>query len=240
MQAPLGALRIWFGREPSEDAAYLTAWRDAAITYAPATALDSSWNVDRYEVILGHDTTGALFRRAAQLVLRNQFYPQEVMTTVSDFSLEDRPVRVGDRIVQRIRIFQYNTKPILEVLTMNEITQVIDEPRQAGFTYTTTQAHSEIGEWSPRVEWRENGEVALIIEVVSRSMPGTSPLAQRLTRRLQLRAHAMSIENFRALLAGRTYYPQSDAPLTMGHMAPVAAATFSALLVFYMLNRRRR
>lgn len=239
MQEPQGALRVWFGQAQSEDAQYLSTWRDAALTYAPDTPLDSSWNVDRYEVILGHDTTGALFQRAAQLVLRNQFYPAEVMSTVSDFALEGRPVRPGDRIVQRVRVLQYNTKPILEVLTMNEITEVIEEPRQAGFTYTTTQAHSEVGEWSPRVEWREDGEVALIIEVVSRSMPGSSALGRRLTRHLQLRAHTLSIENFRALLAGRAFHTQQEGPRLTGHLVFVAVAGLSALLVYWLLGRRK-
>lgn len=238
MHETQGALPVWFGQAKTEDVKYLSAWRDAALTYSPDMEMDSSWNVDRYEVILGQDPSGALFRRAAQLTLTNQFYPSDVMSTVSDFSLENRPVRAGDRIVQRIRVVQYNTMPILEVLTMNEITQVIDEARRAGFTYTTTEAHSEIGEWSPRVEWRENDEVALVVEVVSRSINRTSKLGRRLTRHLQLRAHALSIENFRCLLAGKAYRPQTNEPLTPGHFALFAVAGLSALLVFLRLRRR--
>lgn len=240
MHEQQGALPVWFGRAKHKDAQYLTAWRDAALTYLPETELDSSWNIDRYEVILGRDPSGALFQRAAQLTLRNQFYPSEVMTSVSDFGLADRLVRAGDRIVQRIRVFQYNTMPVLEVLTMNEIIQVIDEPRRAGFTYTTTEAHSEIGEWSPRVEWRDDGEVALIIEVVSRSLPGASALSRKLTRHLQLRAHALSIESFRTLLAGKVYRPQRSVPTAAGHLAPFATAGITALLVYLLMRRSRR
>ena len=54
------------------------------------------------------------------------------MLNTSDFQLEDRPVRSGDRVVQRIRLLLAWNRPVLEVLTMNEITEVIDEPRRKG------------------------------------------------------------------------------------------------------------
>jgi len=44
--------------------------------------------------------------------------------------------------------------------------------------------------------------VALVIGVVSRSRPGSSRLARGFTRRMQLRAHKLSIQNFLALLNG--------------------------------------
>ncbi len=206
-----GAVAVWFGRGRQHDARFLQDWRSAPLTYSPEQDLDENWHVDRYETILGVDPGGTLFQRAAQLTLHNHFYPPEVMTTVSDFNLVGRPVQAGDRIVQRIRVFQYHDLPILELLSMNEITQVTDEPRRAGFTYITTSASSEVGEWSPTVEWRGNGEVALVIGVVSRPSPGASPLARLLTRRLQLRGHQLSIQNFLALLSGRPPRPAAKA-----------------------------
>lgn len=222
MPYPQGALPVFFGRGQKNDAQYLASWKNAPITYSPEQELDQNWNIDRYEVILGQDDSGELFRHAAELTLRNRFYPTEVMLAVSNFSLENRTVRTGDRVLQRIRIFQYNTLPIFEVLTMNVVTEVIDEPRRAGFTYTTTAAHSEVGEWSPIVEWRENGEVALIISVVSRPREGASDFSRRFTRRMQLRAHQLSIQNFRMQLDGRRHQllqmkdPQSPYLLPMG------------------------
>lgn len=231
-----GAVPVWFGIGRSKDAQYLSLWRNATLTYTPDQEIDHNWNVDRYDIILGQDGSGALFERAAQLTQNNQFYPSRVMKAVSDFSLEDRPVRVGDRVLQRIRLFQYNTLPILEVLTMNEITEVINEPRRAGFTYTTTTRHSEIGEWSPHVEWRPDGEVVLIIEVVSRARPGTSALARRFTRQMQLRAHRLSIENFCALLSGRKEPAAQSQPAALGHLAPVGLLAV-ALLLFLSVVR---
>lgn len=202
MTFPQRAVSVWFGKARAKDAQYLQKWREAPLTYSPRQPIDSNWHMDRYETVLGRDDSGNLFRRAAELTLKNRFYPPEVLVNTSDFGLENRPVQVGDRIIQRIRLLQIGERPLWEVLTMNEITEVIDEPRRAGFTYTTTASHSEIGEWSPVVEWRPSGEVVLIIEVISRTKPGMSPFARRQSRRLQLRAHQLSIQNFVAQLKG--------------------------------------
>jgi len=234
MAYPERALQVWLGRGQKNDVQRLQSWRDAPLTYFPEQELDPNWVVDRYETVLGQDSTGDLFQKAARLTLQNRFYPPEVMTTVSDYSLENRPIRVGDRVLQRIRVFQYKNFPLLEVLTLNEITEVVQEPRRVGFTYTTTAAHSEIGEWSPEVIWRENGEVVLVINVLSRSRPGASRLARQLTRRLQLHAHQLSIQNFLALLHGR---PRSAEPYRYATLSasllPVAllAAAFILLLL---------
>lgn len=199
---PESAGPIWFGQGRANDGRYLDRWRQAPLTYSPAQELDHHWNVDHYEIVLGHDQSGDLFRRAARLTLTNQFYPPEVMLTTSDYSRGNRQVQAGDRVLQRIRTLQIGGKAILEVLTMNEITEVIREDRRAGFTYTTTAAHSEIGMWAPTVEWRENGEVVLLIDVISRAQPGASAFSRRITRRMQLRAHRLSIANFQTLLNG--------------------------------------
>lgn len=214
MTYPQSALPVWFGHGRANDSALLTAWKDAPLTYSPGQDLDYHWNVDRYEAILGNDPSGELFRHAARLVLHNRIYPLEVMTSVSDASLENRPVREGDRVLQRILFYQYNTLPILEFLTLNQITEVIDEPRRAGFSYTTTSVHSEVGEWSPQVIWRENGEVALVVEVISRTRPGILGFFQRRARRLQLRAHRLSIRNFRARLEGKSFAAPLPQPVS--------------------------
>ena len=239
MAYPEKAVAKWFGKGRQNDVLYLRAWRDAPLTYSPEQEIDPAWNVDRYETILGHDSSGALFERAANLTLRNQFYPKEVMVNVSEFGLENRTVQAGDRVLQRIRLLQYKDKPILEALTVNEITDVIQEPRRAGFTYVTTAAHSELGEWSPVVEWRENGEVALVISVVSRTRPGSSYLSRRLARRLQLRAHKLSIQNFLARLNGVPFRPEPG-PAPRLQFLPVALLLLSALIFVITFSRRER
>ena len=241
MQSPKQAVAAWFGSSKN-DARYLDLWREAPLTYSPDQAIDSEWHVDRYEIVLGKDTSGDLFQRAGLLTLRNRFYPPQVMVNTSDFQREDRPVRAGDRVLQRIRILTAWDHPVLEVLTMNEITEVIDEPRRKGFTYTTTAVHSELGEWAPCVEWRENGEVVLVIMVVSRTRPGASRLSRRITRWLQLRAHRLSIMNFKDLLRGYGLQRSPHTEFVPARVFPAGLLALAAILflgaVFNISNRK--
>jgi uncharacterized protein (UPF0548 family) len=201
MTFPNGSVTVWFGRGRGQDVRLLDEWRDAPVNYTPGRSLDRFWNTDHYNVALGTDSPGNLFQRAALLVMRNRFYPRSVMDFIGDFSLADRVVQKGDRVVQRVRVITLAGIPILEAITLNEITHVIDETDRKGFTYSTTQVHSEIGEWSPCVERHPDGSVRLRIDVISRVRPEISPRGRSFTRRLQLRAHRLSIEHFRRLLS---------------------------------------
>lgn len=231
MSYPRGGVPVWFGRGQQQDAQYLQAWRDAPRTYAGDEATGAGWSADRYEVILGKDATGKLFQRAAELTLHNRFYPREVMAAVSDFSLEGRAVRSGDRLLQRIPVLEYEGQPVLEMLTLNEISEVIQEPRIAGFTYVTTTAHNEVGEWSPRVEWRENNEVALVIEVVSRPRPGSPVFIQEFTRQMQLRGHKLSIQNFMAQLRGEPPAAPQPFARALPKLAPALVLVIAILVL---------
>ncbi len=242
MRYPEGTISVWFGNGRQSDGQYLQTWREAPLTYSSDQEIDFNWNVDRYEIILGKDNSGQLFQRAAELTLHNQFYPAEVMSTVSDFSRENRKVRPGDRVVQRISLLEYKGIPILDVLTMNEISEVIQEPRRAGFTYITTAAHSEIGEWSPLVEWRDNGEVVLVIDVISRIRPGVSSLARRFARRMQLRAHKLSIQNFLARLSREPYQVSEPfaRPVKLLPAAMLAMAFILFITTFFGFSPNRK
>lgn len=232
MGIPAGAVPVWFGRGQQDDLKYLQEWRSALLTYSINDDLDSNWNIDRYDIILGRDSSGTLFQDAAELTLHNCFYPPEVLQATSDYDIEHRTVRSGDHIVQRIHVLQIAGKPLLDMLTMNRITEVFQEPRRVGFTYTTTTAHIEVGEWSPRVEWRENNDVALVIEVASRIRPGTSAFARSLTRRMQLRGHKLSICNFLFQLTGEMpVEPIRDSQSAVPSLLPVAMLS-TALILF--------
>lgn len=233
MEIPRQAVAVWFGSK-QDDARYLDLWRAAPLTYNPDQPIDSEWHVDRYEIILGKDSSGEIFQRAAQLTLSNRFYPPQVMVNTSDFQREDRLVRCGDRVLQRIRLLLAWDRPVLEVLTMNEITEVVNEPRRKGFTYTTTSVHSELGDWSPTVEWRENNEVALVITVVSRAKPGASRLSRRITRWMQLRAHRLSILNFKDLLRGG--YGLQPSPTTEFVPTKILPASLLAIATLLFLG----
>jgi len=176
------------------DDQYLDAWRDAPLTYQHGQAIDDTWHGDHYEYVIGAGKSPAkLFARAADLLLRYEFYPPSVMTHVSDFGREGRKMRAGDRIVQRI-----GAQPIpIEGLTMNAVVSVIDELDRAGFTYVTTKAHAEMGEWSALIEKQDDG-VKLTIDALSRTRPEFPFFMRGYARYAQKRAHRLGIEHFSA------------------------------------------
>lgn len=199
---PLTHIEEWFPRAPDDgdrDARYLRLWREAALTYPPDQPLDATWHHDHYTTVIGHDPTRALFERARHLLMRYRFYPAEVMRSVSDFELEQRPLRVNDRIVQRLHVLRLRDRPVLDVLTMNQVTAVVDEEFRQGFTYTTTQCHAEQGEWTAVVALSAPGQVSLTVRAISRPGPRLRFWAHGLARRLQLRAHQCGLAAFHRL-----------------------------------------
>jgi len=242
MQFPDRALFVWLGLGRPNDPKYLLLWRQSPLSFSPKDTPDYQWNDDRYEISLGKDQTGELFERAARLVMANQFYPEVILSSVSDFYQQQRSPQIGDRIIQRIRVMQFAGKPVMEALTMNEITQVIQEERRVGLTYTTTYSHYEIGEWSPKVEWGEDGDVVLTINVLSRVKPGVHAITRRLTRKMQLRGHYQSIAYFQSLL-GCNPSPTHLTQIPSIDLLPASLCAAACLFFFFALikqkNRRR-
>lgn len=184
------------------DVKYLDIWNDAPLSYRFGQPVDKSWHVDEYELLLGVDEDGRLFRKAADLLMRYQFYPHDVLNHVSDFGLWNRWVQEGDRIVQRIHLLQLFGKPVLDVIGMNEVCQVVTEPRRYGFTYVTVDTHVEQGEWAAHVAWREDGEVVLTVKSISRPAPEEPTRNHSFMRSLQKSAHQRGLDQFRqAVLA---------------------------------------
>ena len=86
------------------DVRYLDEWVNEPLSYELGQPTDKSWHQDQHEVLLAHDPDGMFFERAASLLMRYKFYPEQVMSHVSDADLAERPLRVGERIAQRIHI----------------------------------------------------------------------------------------------------------------------------------------
>jgi hypothetical protein len=202
-QAVKGAKFVLFGIGQGNDARYLDLWRNAPLTYTPGQPIDATWHIDHHEDVIAPDCTPELFERAGDLLLRYQFYPPSLMHHVSDFSRENRHMRPGDRIVQRIHGFPVFGFPLVDGITMNEVIKVIDEPRRKGFTYVTTAAHVELGEWSAQVEWRDDGALVLTIDATARLAYHMPRIMIPHARKRQLRAHDLGMEAFKnAVLAG--------------------------------------
>lgn len=193
------------GRGRARDAEYLDAWRDVPLSYTPGQAVDATFHRDLHEHTMTPNCTAALFAHAADLLLRYEFYPTSIMSHVSDFSREKRQMQVGDRIVQRINGLGLIGIPssLMNGLTMNVITAVIDEPRRKGFTYATTQAHAEMGEWSAGIQWRSDNALILTISALARPAYSVPRFFHPVMRRGQKRAHQLGMAHFQALVTDK-------------------------------------
>lgn len=179
------------------DVKYLDVWNNAPLSYQTGQAIDDSWHVDEYELLLGQDEDGRLFRKASDLLMRYQFYPHNVLSQTSDFGLWNRWVQVGDRIVQRIHLFSLFGKPIVDVIAMNEVRHVITEPRRYGFTLVTIDNHVEQGEWTACLEWHEDGELSFTVKSISKPI-STEPIRNHsFMRAKQKSAHQQGLQNFK-------------------------------------------
>jgi uncharacterized protein (UPF0548 family) len=194
--SPIAPRREWFPR-PHADARYLTAWRAARPTYMRGDERgDPAWRHDQHERLIGHDAGGALFTRAADRLMRYQFYPASLLEPVSDFGRAGRWAQPGDLIVQRIHALSLLGWPVLDVVTLTEISEVTDEPRRRGLAYVTTDAHLELGEWRVWVEWRGDNSVILQMDSLSKPGPRVAAWERPLARSLQRRAHRAGLALF--------------------------------------------
>ena len=184
----------WFPK-PNPLEKYLDTFGQPPNNFDPEQPVDHTWHVDQHEVILGPDKD-ELFDRAVHLLLHYQLYPPSVLHHTSDFARENRHLRFGDRIIQRIHAIP----GLLDAVTMNRITSTLAEPNRIGFTYTTTEHHLEMGEWTATVIRKRDGQVALLMHAISKPGPKMPGWAMPFARAMQLRAHRLGMENFQHLL----------------------------------------
>ena len=191
-----GASKIEILGSPAGDERYLDLWRDVPVNHWVGASLGRGEHRDQYEQVIAIDATGEVFRRAADRLMRYQFYPPDIMTAVTDASVAGRWLRVSDRLLQRVRVLRVFGQPVVELLTVNEVVSVVDEPRRKGFTYVTTCGHSEQGEWSAEVTWRADDAVVLHVRARSRSTWRLPWPLSAIVRRFQLHAHRRGIQAF--------------------------------------------
>jgi uncharacterized protein (UPF0548 family) len=194
----------WFNRG-LHDARYLERWRAQPLVFAYGTTpIGAGWHSDAYDECILPAASAAQFAHAADLLLRYQFYPRDVMRHTSDFGVALRQMRVGDRLVQRIPVITLLGMAGVDVMTMNEIVAVEQDARRVGFAYITTQAHSEQGIWSAHLEWRADASLWLSVRATSRPNPREPRLIHPLMRYMQKRSHRRGIEHFRGLVSHAT------------------------------------
>ena len=182
------------------DVKYLDLWDKAPVSYVPGQPIDESWQQDNYDILLTYDADGRIFQRATNHLFHYHFYPPDLLTQTSDFSLENRTMRVGDRVIQRMHILSLRRYPILDLIGITEIYNLINEPRRCGFTHVTVNPHIAEGEWTAQVTWHKNGNLFLNVSVISRPVPQEPPCNHKLIRARQLAMHQRSIAHFREQL----------------------------------------
>jgi uncharacterized protein (UPF0548 family) len=174
---------------------YLRTIGNPPSNFDPEQPIDHTWYVDQHEVGFGKDEDG-LFERAVEKLLKYHFYPPSLLDYASDFQVEHRLLRYGDRIVQQIFVIPN----FLEVITMNRVTATISEPNRIGFTYTTTEHHFEMGEWTAVVIRKRDNQVYLAMHAISKPGPKMPPWAKPFARAFQIRAHRLGLAHFKLMV----------------------------------------
>jgi uncharacterized protein (UPF0548 family) len=182
----------WFSRK-IDLYAVLDRWCEAGSNYEPGRVVDKSWYVDRYEVALGTSDDDTLFDEAVQRLFRYAFYPESFVAVAATFIRDERPPKVGERIVQRVRVIP----GILDAVTMNIVKSVWQEPDSKGYLLVTSEQQYETGEWSASVARNPDGEVLLLVAVVSRPSKRLLLPARIFARALQKHAHSLALRTFR-------------------------------------------
>jgi uncharacterized protein (UPF0548 family) len=187
----------WFSRK-IDLYTVLDRWREAGSNYEPGRPVDKSWYVDRYEVALGTSEEDALFDKAVRRLFQYAYYPESFVAVAATFIRDERPPEAGERIVQRVRVIP----GILDAVTMNIVSSVWQEPDRKGFALITSEQQYESGEWTASVVRNPDGEVLLLVTVVSKPSKRLLFPGRVFARALQKHAHSLALKTFRNAVGG--------------------------------------
>lgn len=150
----------------------------------------------RKTLVKGHRPQA--FAAIADRMLGGRYYPPDALDFFGLWMEEDRPIRVGDRILQRARLLPFAGWPVLWAMTEVFAAERTDSTCTLG--YVTTRRHFGRGEWQATLTQTTEG---LELEVDSISGPHSWLfwLAMPIARALQLRAWRRAFEEFTALAA---------------------------------------
>lgn len=112
---------------------------------------------DFRDVDLGPDPTGERFAQMADLMMRGEYYPPEVVRFMGRFRDEGRDLRVGDRVLQRF--------PFIGIVLWSGV-EIWLARRQADaceIGYVTTRYHHGRGIWQAKLE-RKDGALRLVVK----------------------------------------------------------------------------
>jgi hypothetical protein len=145
---------------------------------------------------LGADPDGRQFTLVAQRMMYGRYYPEDAIEFFGPWLDEHRELRVGDRILQRARLFPFATRPALWAMTEVYVAEWTVESCTLG--YVTTARHFGRGIWTARLT-RSRKALVLTVEAVTAPQSWLFWIGIPIARLLQKRAWRRAVEEFRAL-----------------------------------------
>lgn len=123
--------------------------------------------------ILGIDTQKPLAHFRLDFLFDYKIFPGHIMTSLTQWALENRRMKVGDTVAQQVYIPP--TKTLSQKLVFGvRISEIIDTPYKKGFSYETLEGHVEKGISAFTVE-QQNGRI--LFRIQTHSTP-SSPLSR--------------------------------------------------------------
>lgn len=106
--------------------------------------------------------------QASMLIFDYRIFPSNIMTSLPQWRMEKRAMKVGDTILQQV-IIPPVTFPSIKILFGVRVTAIIQEANRRGFCYQTLSGHVETGTSTFLLEKTEAG---IRFSVQTFSLPG--------------------------------------------------------------------
>lgn len=135
---------------------------------------------------------GRRFDEIADLMMSGLYYPPEIIKFIGEFQDEGRPIRKGDRIMQRMTFGPFRT------WTMVEIWVAERSENECLIGYVTTACHHGRGMWEARLT-REAGRLRLRLKATSGPQSILFWLGLPIARGIQMYTWKAAIERLRGM-----------------------------------------
>jgi|SRR5579862_7034966 len=176
-------------------------YRSADLTWDPVKGgrrplicwVDSSFS------FLGEDLDGSGFVEVSGRMLGGRYYPPDAIDFFGPWEDEGRELKVGDRILQRARLFPFSNWPVLWAMTEVFVAERTSTTCHIG--YVTTRRHFGRGLWQARLSRTEEG-LELEVESISGPQSWLFWVGLPLGRYLQQRAWRRAILEFARIVEG--------------------------------------
>lgn len=172
---------------------------DVPASWDPIKGGKRSWLhfEDDKSYYLGKDAPDT-FEAIADRMICGNYYPPDCIVFHGAFRSENRPLRVGDRVVQRARILPFLHNPA--AWSVVEIFRAERSGEACAVGYVTTKAHHGRGIWLAELT-RNGGKLNLRVRSTASPNSWLFWLGLPVARFLQVRARVRAVAEFRKLVA---------------------------------------